>query len=283
MEIGTLSAAANSPLRITRRDAVFHIELNRPEARNPLGAEMIAALSAALDEAEADQAVRVILFTAAGEVFSAGGNLGNLKDRLQAPAGEDGRDPIALGNRLYGTFLARLASSSRIVVVAAQGHAMGGGAGLVCAADISIGVASARFGFPEAAIGLVPGQILPFVTARIGVQPARRLMLTGERIGGVEAHRLGLLDYFVQDAQELATRTRAVLDSILASGPAAATSTKRLVRQVAHGTYQDPGRLAAYLDEAAEVFARQMRTEAVEGVAASRDKRKPQWAVHAAI
>lgn len=283
MEIATPSPAANSPLRITRRDAVFHIELNRPEARNPLGAEMIAALSAALNDAEADQGVRAILFTAAGEVFSAGGNLGNLQDRLQAPAGQEGRDPIAVGNRLYGTFLARLTSSSRIIVVAVQGHAMGGGAGLVCAADISVGVASARLGFPEAAIGLVPGQILPFVAARIGVQSARRLMLTGERIDGVEAHRLGLLDYLVQDRQELATRTRVILDSILACGPAAATSTKRLLRQVAHGAGQDTDTLAAYLDEASEVFARQMRTEAVEGVAASRDKRKPQWAVPAAI
>ncbi len=153
---------------------------------------------------------------------------------------------------------------------------MGGGAGLACAADISIGVAGARFGFPEAAIGLVPGQILPFVAARIGVPAARRLMLTGERIDGAEAHRIGLLDYLVQDGADLAARTDAVLASVLACGPAATVGTKRLLRlapQLPHASA-----LASYLDEAAELFARQMRTEAVEGVAASRAKRKPQWA-----
>lgn len=271
---------SDEPVRITRRDAVFHIELNRPEARNPLGADTIVALAAALDEAEANRAVRAILFTASGDAFSAGGNLGNLHDRLQAPPGPDGRDPIAAGNRLYGTFLTRLASSSRVVVVAVQGHAMGGGAGLACAADINIGVASARFGFPEAAIGLVPGQILPFVVARIGVQAARRLMLTGERIGGTEAHRLGLLDYLVQDSEELATRTQAVLEAALACGPAATAGTKQLLRKVPG---QDSCQLATYLDEASELFARQMRTEAIEGVAASREKRKPSWAVPAAV
>lgn len=283
MSIARPTPAADAPLRIFRHDAVFHIELNRPQARNPLGAEMVAALGAAIDEAEADRTVRAVLFTAAGDAFSAGGNLGNLQERLQAPAGPDGKDPIAAGNRLYGDFLARLASSDKVSVAAVQGPAMGGGAGLACAADISIGVASARFGFPEAAIGLVPGQILPFVAARIGVQAARRLMLTGERIDGAEAHRLGLLDYLVQDAAGLASRTRAILESVLACGPAASAGTKQLLRQVANRADGHGSDLGRYLDEASTLFARQMRTEAVEGVAAARAKRKPEWAVSAAI
>lgn len=283
MSIAPSTPADDAPLRISRHDAVFHIELNRPQARNPLGAEMIAALGAAIDEAEADRTVRALLFTAAGEAFSAGGNLGNLQERLQAPTGPDGKDPIAAGNRLYGDFLARLAASDKVSVAVIQGPAMGGGAGLACAADISIGLASARFGFPEAAIGLVPGQILPFVAARIGVQAARRLMLTGERIDGAEAHRLGLLDYLVQDAAELASRTRATLDAVLACGPAASAGTKRLLRQVAGRVDGNGSELARYLDEASTLFARQMRTEAVEGVAAARARRKPGWAVSAAI
>lgn len=268
---------SDAPVRIARRDAILHIELNRPEARNPLGAETIAALETAVKEADADPAVRVLLITAAGDAFSAGGNLGNLQDRLQAPPGPDGKDAIAVGNRLYGAFLSRLAASPKVSVAAVQGAAMGGGAGLACAADLSIGIAGARFGFPEAAIGLVPGQILPFVAARIGMPAARRLMLTGERIDGTEAHRIGLLDYLVQDAAELETRTRAVLASVLACGPSASMGTKRLLRQVA----QPPqgAALERYLDEAADLFAAQMRTEAIEGVAASRAKRKPGWAV----
>jgi isohexenylglutaconyl-CoA hydratase len=264
-----------APLLIARRGAVFHIELNRPETRNPLGADTVRALDAALTQAQADAAIRAILITAAGKAFSAGGNLGNLQERLQASAGPQGQDPIAAGNREYGAFLTRLAASPQVIVVAAQGHAMGGGAGLVCAADISIGVASARFGFPEATIGLVPGQILPFVAARIGIPAARRLMLTGEQIGGAEAHRIGLIDYLADDAEALRQRIDTVLSAVLACGPNASAGTKRLLGKAAP---QDAAALSAYLDEASLLFAQQMRSEAIEGVAASRAKRKPHWA-----
>lgn len=276
MDHSSSPAPHDPPVRLTLRGACLHAELNRPEARNPLGAETIAALDAAVRQADADDAVRVLLITAAGEAFSAGGNLGNLQERLQAPPGPDGRDAIAAGNRLYGDFLTRLAASPKVSIVAVQGAAMGGGAGLACAADLCVGTAGARFGFPEAAIGLVPGQILPFVAARIGIPAARRLMLTGERIDGAEAHRIGLVDYLVQDAAALATRIEALLASVIACGPAASRGTKHLLRQVA--LQQGGTALANYLDEAANLFATQMRTEAIEGVAASRAKRKPQWA-----
>ncbi len=279
MDTATISASADEPVRVTRRDAVLHIELNRPEARNPLGPDTVAALDAAVREGGADDAVRVLLFTASGDAFSAGGNLANMQDRLGAPPGPDGRDPIAAGNRLYGDFLARLCASPKVSVAVVQGHAMGGGAGLICACDISVGLAGARYGFPEAAIGLVPGQILPFVVARIGVPAARRLMLTGQRIDGIEAHRIGLIDYLAHDPADLAERTSAALSGVLGCGPTASIETKRLLRQVAQP--HAGAALASYLDEAADVFAHQMRTEAVEGVAASRARRKPQWAVPA--
>ena len=265
------------PVRCTLRDAVFRIELNRPAARNPLGPEMIDALDSAITQAAEEPAARAILITAAGDAFSAGGNLGNLSERLQAQPGADGKDPIAQGNRRYGSFLRKLCASPKVVVVSVRGAAMGGGAGLVCAADIAIGAQGAKFGFPEAAIGLVPGQILPFVAARIGAQAARRLMLTGERIDAVEAHRIGLLDYHVADPDQLENRTGEILASIVACAPGASAATKQMLRSVLGLKTWWTHELHAYLDEAAETFARQMRTEAIEGVAAARGKRAPNW------
>ena len=264
-------------LRCSRLNAVFHIELNRPASRNPLGAEMVEALSAAVAEASADSLVRVILLTAAGDTFSAGGNLGNLSERLEARPGADGQDPIAAGNRRYGSFLAQLAGSGKTSVVAVHGPAMGGGAGLVCAADIAIGTTAARFGFPETSIGLVPGQILPFVAARIGVQAARRLMLTCERIDGTEAHRIGLLDYCVSDAEQLRARTDAVISSLVACAPVASATTKALLRDTLAMAEWHADGLRGYLDQASTVFARQMRTEAVVGIVAARGKHRPDW------
>ncbi|AQV97444.1 enoyl-CoA hydratase [Cupriavidus necator] len=263
--------------------AVFRIELNRSDARNPLGADMVAALSKAVDQAEQMDDVRVILFTAAGKAFSAGGDLGNIADRLAVKPGADGQDPIAVGNRRYGEFLARLIRSSKVTVASVNGAAMGGGAGLVCAVDIAIGSPSARFGFPEAGIGLVPGQILPFVSARIGVQVARRLMLTGERIDGAEAHRLGLLDYLAESEEALPARVREVLGSVVATAPAASFATKCLLTQMRPLSAQSHEALTHYLDTAAVKFAQQMRSEAVEGVTAARERRPARWNVGAEL
>ncbi len=277
MDTATSTAPHDAPVRCVSRGAIFQMELNRPDARNPLGPEMIDALDAALTQAIDAPTARVILITAAGEAFSAGGNLGNLAERLNAAPGTDGKDPIALGNRRYGDFLRRLCSAPKVVVASVRGAAMGGGAGLVCAADIAIGAQGAKFGFPETAIGLVPGQILPFVAARIGAQAARRLMLTGERIDAAEAYRIGLLDYHVADPGQLAARTDEVLARIVACAPGASAATKQMLQAVLGAKRWWSNELPGYLDEAADTFARQMRSEAIEGVAAARGKRAPNW------
>ncbi|MCY1236282.1 1,4-dihydroxy-2-naphthoyl-CoA synthase [compost metagenome] len=196
---------------------------------------------------------------------------------MNAPPDVDGKDPIARGNRRYGDFLRRLCNAPKVVVASVRGAAMGGGAGLVCAADIAIGAQGAKFGFPEAAIGLVPGQILPFVAARIGAQAARRLMLTGERIDAAEAHRIGLLDYHVADPEQLTARTDELLARIVACAPGASAATKQMLHTVLGAKHWWSDELPGYLDEAADTFARQMRSEAVEGVAAARGKRAPNW------
>lgn len=126
MNLAQSNEAADAPL-LTRRDgAVFHVILNRPETRNPLGVEMVEHLEDALFRAESDAAVRVVAVSAAGPAFSAGGNLGNIADRIAAQPDADGQDPVAMGNRRYGRFLERFAGSSKITVVLAQGAAMGG-------------------------------------------------------------------------------------------------------------------------------------------------------------
>ncbi|QIL69407.1 enoyl-CoA hydratase/isomerase family protein [Diaphorobacter sp. HDW4B] len=261
----------------TRQGAVFNIHLNRGESRNPLGGGMVPAMSAALHDATQSPEVRVILFTAAGPAFSAGGNLGNIHDRLSEPMGTDGRDPVAAGNRQYGEFLTQLVHCPKVTVASVQGAAMGGGAGLACAVDISIGSPVAKFGFPEVTIGLVPGQILPFVAARLGLQTARRLVLTGERIDAKEAHRIGLLDYLADSPETLPEKTQEVLRHLIAAAPNASVVTKRMLSCVPLAPLAGNADLPTYLDAASHWFASQMRTEAVEGVTASRDKRAASW------
>ncbi|GAO25725.1 enoyl-CoA hydratase [Alicycliphilus sp. B1] len=167
----------------SRVGPVARIHLNRGDARNPLGAEMVQALSAAVGEASGQSGVRVILLTAAGPGVQRRGQPGQPGRQAGLPRrGPTGATPSPPGNRRYGEFLTQLVNVPQVTVACVQGAAMGGGAGLACAVDIAVGSPEARFGFPEAAIGLVPGQILPFVAARLGLPAARRLVLTGRRI-----------------------------------------------------------------------------------------------------
>ena len=261
----------------THNGPVFTIRLNRGESRNPLGGGMVQALSQALDKAANLPEVRVILFTAEGPAFSAGGNLGNIHDRLSAPMGADGCDPIATGNRHYGEFLTQLVNVPKVTVASVHGAAMGGGAGLVCAVDIAIGSPAAKFGFPEVSIGLVPGQILPFVAARLGMQTARRLVLTGQRIDAAQAYRIGLLDYLADSPEALAAQTDEVLRLIVAAAPRACAATKRMLSALPSGPLAGNVALPHYLDGASHLFAAQMRSEAIEGVTATKEKRPASW------
>ncbi len=276
--IASLISSQPECILVSSIEGVCEIVLNRPDQRNALAADMVSDLTAAVSAAISDDAVRVILIRAAGDIFSAGGNLNSMKDRLAAAQTEDGQDPIALGNRKYGKFLEMFSACSKPTVVVVTGPAMGGGAGLVCAADIAIGSMQARFGFPEASIGLVPAQILPFVVGRLGIQHARRLMLTGERINADEALRLGLLDHLADSPETLEACVERVARNIVHCGPVALARTKELLRSSFGIIHDSPENLSSYLDQASHLFAQQMRTEAVEGVAAVKEKRKPDWA-----
>jgi len=260
---------------------VFHIELNRPESRNPVSGEMLEALESAFDEASADPKVRVLLLTAVGPAFSAGGGLSNYAERLHMPPDENGWDAVAQGNRRYGRFLERFSQSPKITVAAVQGATMAGGVGLVCAADLSIGMSGAYFGFPELAIGMVPAQTLPFVAARIGLQQMRKLMLTGDLIEAGEAYRIGMIDYLASDETALHSKVKSVVNACLDGAPQATQELKKMLRQLQGAKeWYDRGQ-AGFLDSAARVFAEQIRGEALEGIEAEKAHRSPKWRIRA--
>lgn len=268
-----------SPVKVERVGSFLLLTLNQPEIRNPLGPEVTAAMADALTAVEGDDTIRAIVLRGAGEVFSAGGNLGSMQDRLKTAPPADGVDPVFARNRPFGSFLARLARYPKPVVVAVHGAAMGGGAGLVCAADVVIACAGTRFSFTETSLGLVPAQILPTVVARIGGANARRLMLTAERIDADEALRLGLVDFVVPDMQALRAMLGDVLDRIGRTAPAAVSRTKQLAMRCADGETQTDEGLSRVLDDGAAAFAAQMRSDGAEGVTAAREKRDPPWRV----
>jgi len=197
--------------------------------------------------------------------------MGNFQRNQQTAPTAGEPDPIAVNNRRFGEFMTALARFPKVLVVAVEGAAMGGGFGLACAADIVLARRDAKFALSETTLGLVPAQIAPFVVARIGQAQTRRLALSGERIDGAEAARIGLVNFVTEDTTALDARLLAILQGIACCAPGANAATKSLIAQC--GALP----LGQVLDNASEMFARQMRGEGGEGVAAFRDKRDAAW------
>lgn len=260
-----------SKLRKLRQGGFLFLTLDDAATRNALSPEMVGELRAAFDAAAADACVRAVVLRGANGFFCAGGSMGSFQKSQQSAAGAGETDPIAANNRQFGDFMIALARLPKVVVAVVEGAAMGGGFGLACAADIALARADAKFALSETTLGLVPAQIAPFVVARIGQAQARRLALAGERIDGIEALRIGLVDFVAEDATALEVKLLAVLQGIARCAPGANAATKALFQDCADLE------LGPILDRAARSFARQMRGEGAEGVAAFRDKRDAAW------
>jgi methylglutaconyl-CoA hydratase len=157
------------------------------------------------------------------------------------------------------------------VVVKARGAAIGGGAGLVAAADLAVAEEGTRFAFSEVRLGIAPATIAPFVARKIGLSHARALFLTGGRFEAAEARELGLV-HEVAPEGELDARTEQVVSRLLQGGPAAQAAIKALLRQVeATEPMEALGLMTGLIAD--------LRTgdEGQEGLGAFLEKREPRW------
>ena len=202
---------------------VATVTLSRPQLHNAFDETLIAELQRVLGELGADPAVRVVVLGAAGKSFSAGADLNWMRRAAACDEAHNNADALALA-----ALLDTLYRLPKPTVAAVQGHALGGGAGLVCCCDLAIGVESAQFGFSEVLLGLIPAVIAPYVLRAIGARAARRWFLSGERFGAAEAHRIGLLHRVVASDALTATVDEQCA-ALLKAAPQAQRETKELL------------------------------------------------------
>lgn len=245
-----------------RRGRAAWITLNAPQSRNALSAGIIEGLDAHLRAALADDAVRAIVLTGAGPAFCAGADL---KSGGGAAATGDGRNPFVEILRLIW-------DGPKPVIAAVNGHAFGGGLGLVAAADIAIAAETAKFAFSEVRIGVIPAMISVVVLPKLGVHHGMRLFLTGETFDAAAARGYGLLHAVVPPA-ELAAAVQKDIDAIALGGPHAVREAKQLVRTIPRLPFDD-----AFTHAQAKIAALFSSEEAAEGMMAFAGKRKPRWA-----
>jgi len=209
-----------------KNEATLILTLNRPEKRNALNDELIAALKAALREADADDSVRAIVIRGAGKDFCSGADLSSIQKIATASYEENVED----ARNLAELFL--LIRQVRVPVIAAvHGRALAGGCGLATACDLIIAARSARFGYPEVKIGFVPAMVAGILRRSLGEKQSFELLTRGFEFSAEEANAAGLVNaIFDDEAFEVAAIEYASLYAKI-SGSAVAM-TKRLLYDI---------------------------------------------------
>ncbi len=254
---------AYETLRYEVRDRIAVLTVNRPEARNAINDRVIAEFYQALDAARADDAVGALIVTGAGDKsFVSGADINAIRARRRREA------LLGLNNRLF----AAIEAFEKPTLAAVNGYALGGGFELALACDIRVASEGARFGLPEANLGIIPAaggtQRLP---RAIGWSRARALILTGDLIDAKEAERIGLVAAVVAPADLLA-RTREIAARILKRGPLAIRLAKKAMTLAAemplHAGLEVESLIQAILFES---------RDKEEGTSAFLEKREPRF------
>jgi enoyl-CoA hydratase len=204
-------------VRVSTEGAVRRLTLCRPEAYNTITPQLRDELGAALDEAQQDPAVRVVLLDAEGPAFCAGYGLdwSTAAQAADDEAPERRRWDLVADQHVIRPFTdtwAKLHDSSKPTIAAVQGWCIAGGTNIVFNAHLLVAAESARFGYPPSRVWGVPEAPWTWV-ARMGLQQARRYMLTGDEITAERALELGLVLEIVPD-EELADRAMALAQRI---------------------------------------------------------------------
>ena len=176
-------------------ESIAYLTLNRPEKRNALNDELIAALKEGLRRADRDESLRAVVIRGAGKDFCSGADLAALQKISESSFEENLED----ARNLMELFL--LIRKLRVPVVAAvHGRALAGGCGLATACDIVLAGETARFGYPEVKIGFVPAMVTAILRRNLGEKKSFELLTQGFEFSSAEALSMGLVNRVFEDA-----------------------------------------------------------------------------------
>lgn len=254
-------------LEILRDGPIATIWMNRPDVHNAFNEALIAELTAACQQLDADDSVRVVVLAGRGKSFSAGADLNWMRRAADASVEAN----LADARKLAG-MLRALAELTKPTIARVQGAALGGGMGLASACDICVASTAASFATSEVKFGIIPSAISPYVLRAIGARQAGRYFQTAERISAAEAKALGLAHEVVAP-EELDAKVAGIVATLMQGGPKSQAAAKDLIRAVADQPVSD----AVVEDTARRIAELRATPEAKEGLAAFLDKRPAAW------
>jgi methylglutaconyl-CoA hydratase len=243
-------------LRVEQAGDTLRVTMDRADRRNAFDVELIRELTEAFSDVGD---ARAVILAGEGESFSAGADVDWMRASIQLSYEEN----VADARRLR-MMLDAINMCPAPVIARVQGHALGGGCGLVACSDVVVAAPDAVFAFSEVKLGIIPSVISPFALAKIGESAARRYFVTGERFDAQTAFRIGLVHEVAEDLDAAVER---IVTEVRTAGPEAARHAKLLV-------LERPDTLGTER----RIAQRRTSEEGQEGLRAFLEKRKPSWA-----
>jgi enoyl-CoA hydratase len=253
----------NSEEIILRKEGkVVYLFINREKALNALNLNVMTRLDQIFSELESDEETLVAIITGAGSrAFVAGADINEIKE-----AGTRRTEVIRKGQEIFF----KIRNSSKVVIAAVNGYALGGGCELAIACDLRIASENARLGFPETTLGLMPGyggtQLLPRL---IGMGRAKYMVFSGETLTATEAYQFGLVQK-VCSLENLMDEVNRLAKKIASNGPLAVKACKRAIHKGMELSLEEALRIEM------EEYDRVARSrDAEEGITSFLEKKMP--------
>jgi methylglutaconyl-CoA hydratase len=223
-------------------------------------------LTRCFKELSNNDAIRVIILTGNGKSFCAGADLNWMKSMVSYTVEENIADSnllLDLYNSIY--------FCPKPVIGKINGHAFGGGIGLVAVCDVTFAVPGLKFAFSEASLGIIPSVISTFVAKRMTISNMRRFFITAERFDTLTAHEVGLIDIIIEP-EEFDSKVEYFVEQIRKSGPNAIKEVKNLLK--AYHTIDEEMYKKFTVEKISKL---RVSPEGQDGINAFLAKRKPKW------
>ena len=253
-------------IEVFKKKDVVTVQLNRPEVHNAMNEKLMKELTSCFKELSRDDNTRIIILTGSGKSFCAGADLNWMRGMVRYSMKENIQD-----SKLLLDLFETIYNCPKPVIGRINGHAFGGGLGLIAVCDITIAVPGFKFAFSEVKLGIIPSVISTFIVKRIGIANMRRLFITGERFDSEYAKKIGLIDCVVPE-EAFDAEIQKYAEQLRSSGPRAIQEIKNLVDKCQQMDVEHYKKFT--VKKIAELRVSQ---EGQEGINAFLEKRKSKW------
>jgi len=261
---------SNEPILLRQDEgAICTLTLNRPDARNSLSENMLAALDETLEAMAASREIKVVILAANGPVFCAGHDIREMQAHRGDP--DKGEAFFEAMFQACSSVMQKIVACPKPVIAAVEGTATAAGCQLVATCDLAVASDEAKFCTPGVHIGLFCSTPAVAVARNIGRKRAMEMLLLGEMVAAEDALSYGLVNRVVAKADVLQT-ARGLAETIASKSAAANAIGKKIFYQQIGSPLDD-----AYACAGRAMVENMMFDDADEGLGAFLDKRQPQW------